>query len=72
MKLSSIEFKNFASYGNRVQRIDFNDNEGMLYLIVGENGSGKCLCDDTVIDIIFDDPEQEKRFKAFLEKRKPF
>jgi DNA repair exonuclease SbcCD ATPase subunit len=41
MKIKSIEFKNFASYGNRVQRITFDDNVGNLYQITGNNGAGK-------------------------------
>jgi DNA repair exonuclease SbcCD ATPase subunit len=40
MKIHTIEFKNFASYGNRVQRIDFEDI-GNLYLVLGSNGAGK-------------------------------
>ncbi len=41
MKIFSVEFKNFASYGNRLQRIDFEENKGELYLILGNNGAGK-------------------------------
>lgn len=41
MKIRSVEFKNFASYGNRVQRIDFEENKGELYLVLGNNGAGK-------------------------------
>ena len=40
MKINSIEWKNFNGYGNIPQRIDFT-NEGMLYLLVGQNGAGK-------------------------------
>lgn len=72
MRIISAEYKNFASYGNKMQKIEFDNNEGMFYLVVGENGGGKCLSPDTRIDIIFDDPEQKKRFKTFLKNRKPF
>tara|TARA_R110001599_G_scaffold167251_4_gene357176 strand:- start:7914 stop:9581 length:1668 start_codon:yes stop_codon:yes gene_type:complete len=41
MKIKLVEFKNFASYGNRLQRIDFEENKGELYLISGNNGAGK-------------------------------
>ena len=41
MKIKQIEFKNFASYGNRVQKIDFTDSNGDLYLVLGNNGAGK-------------------------------
>lgn len=40
MKISRIEFRNFASYGNRVQSIDM-ESEGCLHLITGNNGNGK-------------------------------
>lgn len=40
MKIKSIEWKNFNGYGNIPQRIDFKE-DGMLYLLVGSNGSGK-------------------------------
>ena len=41
MKIKSIEFRNFASYGNRIQRIDFEEDRGELYLVLGNNGAGK-------------------------------
>ena len=41
MKIKQIEFKNFASYGNRIQKIDFTDSNGDLYLVLGNNGAGK-------------------------------
>jgi DNA repair exonuclease SbcCD ATPase subunit len=48
MRLKSAEFRNFASYGNKTQRIDFSDLEGMFYLIVGENGTGKSTLSDII------------------------
>jgi DNA repair exonuclease SbcCD ATPase subunit len=41
MRVKSVEFKNFASYGNRVQRIDFEEGKGELFLVLGSNGAGK-------------------------------
>ena len=41
MKIVSIEFKNFSSYGNKVQKIEFNNEHSELYLAVGQNGAGK-------------------------------
>ena len=41
MKIESVEFKNFASYGNRVQTIEFNKEQSDLYLVLGGNGAGK-------------------------------
>lgn len=41
MKINKLEFKNFASYGNRTQIIEFDKEASDLYLVSGENGSGK-------------------------------
>lgn len=41
MRINRLEFKNFASYGNRVQIIEFEKEKSDLYLVLGENGSGK-------------------------------
>jgi DNA repair exonuclease SbcCD ATPase subunit len=48
MKILSISFKNFASYGNKLQTIDFSQNDGLFYLVVGSNGSGKSSISDIV------------------------
>ena len=47
MKINRIEFRNFASYGNKVQSIDM-ESEGCLHLITGNNGNGK----STIANII--------------------
>ena len=41
MKIKKVEFKNFASYGNRLQVIDFESGKSNLYLVLGGNGAGK-------------------------------
>ena len=42
MKIESISWRNFASYGNKLHTLDFSENEtGMFYLLVGKNGAGK-------------------------------
>lgn len=41
MKINRVEFKNFASYGNRTQVIEFNKDKSDLYLVLGGNGAGK-------------------------------
>ena len=41
MKIKKVEFKNFASYGNRLQVIDFEEDKSNLYLVLGGNGAGK-------------------------------
>ena len=40
MKIKKVEFKNFASYGNRLQVIDFEEGKSNLYLVLGGNGAG--------------------------------
>lgn len=47
MKLSKIEWRNFASYGNKIQSLTFGDNPG-LYLVIGENGAGKSTISDVI------------------------
>lgn len=47
MKLSKIEWRNFASYGNKIQSLSFDDNSN-LYLVVGENGAGKSSISDVI------------------------
>jgi len=47
MRLSKIEWRNFASYGNKIQSLTFGDNPG-LYLVVGENGAGKSTISDVI------------------------
>ena len=41
MRIDYIEFKNFASYGNQKQRIDFVKEGSELFLTLGKNGDGK-------------------------------
>ena len=40
MRIKKVEWKNFSSYGNRKQVLEFPDDSG-LFQIIGENGSGK-------------------------------
>ena len=44
MRIDYIEFKNFASYGNQKQRIDFKKEGSELFLTLGKNGDGKTTC----------------------------
>jgi len=41
MKIKKIQFKNFASYGNNLQTIEFDNDQSFLYLVLGGNGFGK-------------------------------
>jgi len=48
MKIKSIEFKNFVSFGNKIQRLEFPEKEGNFYLVVGSNGAGKSSLSDVM------------------------
>lgn len=41
MRILKVEFRNFASYGNRTQVIEFDKEQSDLYLVLGGNGAGK-------------------------------
>ena len=48
MKLNKVEWRNFASYGNKIQTLEFDDLISNLYLLVGENGAGKSSISDVI------------------------
>ncbi len=52
MKLKSVEYKNFGSYGSAVQSINFTDVPS-FYLVVGENGHGKSTIADVIRFVLF-------------------
>lgn len=49
MQIISIEFRNFASYGNALQRLDFEEKNSHLYLVLGGNGFGKSTIANVII-----------------------
>jgi len=52
MRINSIEFKNFASYGNAIQKIEFG-SEAQLYLTLGKNGHGKTTIANSIIYALY-------------------
>lgn len=62
MRIKKIEWRNFSSYGNRTQEIEFG-SEASLYQILGSNGAGKCLFPDTKIKV---DVSNSQIFKSEL------
>lgn len=48
MRIKSVAFKNFGSYGNKLQEIEFSNDTGNFYLIVGNNGAGKSTISDAI------------------------
>lgn len=61
MRIKKIEWRNFSSYGNRKQEIEF-EGESCLYQVVGENGAGKCLHPDTRLIIKSENIEKILKF----------
>ena len=48
MNIRRVEWQNFASYGNKLQIIDFEKKTGNFYLVVGQNGAGKSTMSDVI------------------------
>jgi len=52
MIINSLEFKNIKSYGNKIQRIDFGTDGGLI-LLTGTNGAGKSTIQDSIDLVLF-------------------
>lgn len=61
-----IRWMNMLSTGNIFTEIDLNSHKSTL--IIGKNGSGKCLKGTTEVEVQIDDPETLKKIKKFIEK----
>lgn len=48
MKIKKISWKNFGSYGNKLQTLEFEEGVGNFYLVLGQNGSGKSTISDVI------------------------
>ena len=66
MKILSVEWKNFNSYGNVVQRIDL-ENGGDLFLLLGGNGNGKSTISEVITFSLYG--RLEKKTKGDLPNR---
>jgi DNA repair exonuclease SbcCD ATPase subunit len=53
MKIQSIEFKNFASYGNLIQKLEFEDDSSELFLTLGKNGHGKTTIANAIVYALY-------------------
>lgn len=53
MIIKNIKIKNFKSFGNNQNEINLNTENGQLVLLQGINGSGKCLKNDSLLNIYF-------------------
>lgn len=59
MKIRKIEWKNFSSYGNKKQTLEFPDNPS-LFQIVGENGAGKTTISQVISFCLYGKVEGKK------------
>lgn len=53
MRIDYIEFKNFASYGNQKQRLEFKKDSSELFLTLGKNGHGKTTIANAIIFALY-------------------
>ena len=53
MRIQSIEFKNFASYGNAIQRLEFEEDHSELFLTLGKNGHGKTTIANAIVFALY-------------------
>ena len=47
MKIKNIEWRNVASYGNKIQKLELPEKAGLIQ-VVGENGVGKSTISDVI------------------------
>lgn len=67
MKIISVEWKNFNSYGNSLSKIDFERDSGDLYLLIGGNGNGKSTISEVITFCLYG--KLEKKNKSDLPNR---
>jgi len=53
MRIQSIEFKNFASYGNSIQKLEFEKDNSELFLTLGKNGHGKTTIANAIVFALY-------------------
>ena len=61
MKIQSIEWRNFNSYGNTTQRIEFDQNRADLYLLLGGNGHGKSTIAEVITFALYGKIERKNK-----------
>lgn len=59
MKIKKVEWKNFSSYGNKKQELDFGESSH-LYQIIGENGAGKSSISQVITFCLYGKIEGKK------------
>ena len=61
MKIQSVEWRNFNSYGNQLQRIEFDQNRSDLYLLLGGNGHGKSTIAEVITFALYGKIERKNK-----------
>ncbi len=60
MRIVSVEWKNFNSYGNQVSRIELS-NSGDLFLLLGGNGNGKSTISEVITFSLYGKLERKNK-----------
>jgi predicted ATP-binding protein involved in virulence len=63
-----VRWKNFLSTGNLFTEVDLNSSN--VTLVIGGNGSGKCVRKNTEIDIQFSDEETKQKYLEYMKSKK--
>lgn len=66
INIKSLSWKNFRSYGEVVQHIEFPDDRSDLILLYGPNGGGKSTIQDTIDFLFFKKVRGKKRTWASM------
>jgi len=68
MKLKNISWRNIKGFGNKLQTLELSD-EGGLWVVLGKNGSGKCLGKNTTLNVSVENEIVIKKFLDFLNNK---
>jgi len=66
IQFNTVRYKNILSVGNSF--IELRLDQSNTTIISGTNGAGKCVRGSTEIEIMFDDPEVQKKFLEMTKK----
>jgi|694.fasta_scaffold21073_11 DNA repair exonuclease SbcCD ATPase subunit len=61
MRIQTVEWKNFNSYGNQIQKIEFEKDSGDLYLLLGSNGHGKSTISEVITFALYGRIERKNK-----------
>lgn len=61
MKIVEISWRNFNSYGNQIQKIEFERDQGDLFLLLGGNGNGKSTIAEVITFALYGKIERKNK-----------